>query len=505
LVLLCGAEVAHAQQQWPPYGYNAYYQQNAPRYQVTPASYGYYGYSQNPQASGYGQYYRGYGYYPYYANYANYPAASYQNYYGYNYPQYMAAMQPPAPGTASSDAAAVADANSNEPDVSQQSRSQGEDLLPDHGGKDRCWLGLDYTMSWFRPEHLPGPLVTTGSINDLHPGALGQPNTAVLFGSSIDYNMFNGVKAELGFFLDCDNRFSAEVGGFYIFPNHVRYSASSDASGNPIITRPVFNVITGVEQAFLDSLPANNIAGTPAIASGGVSVDSRADMWGLEANGRCHFCLANGIHADGLFGARYLRLSESLTIADRVQPLADNFVSFQGMLIPASDSIADMDRFKTRNEFYGLQLGARVAWDQEWFFLSAYVKCGFGATDENVNITGSTTLVTPTGNQVANGGILALPTNIGNHDRTVFGIVPEVGLNVGLNVTKHLQLTAGYSFLYWNQVERPGGAIDRAINPNLVPSSNSFGLGGGATRPVFAFNDEYLWIHTLSVGVGIHY
>jgi hypothetical protein len=512
LVLLCGAEVAHAQQQMPAYGYYGYYQQNAPRYQAAPVSYGYYGYSQNPQVSGYGQYYRGNGYYPSYANYNNYPAANYQypaanyqNYYGYNYPQYMGAMQPPASGAASADAAAVADAVSCEPDVSEQSRSPSILSLPDHGGKDRCWVGAEYTVSWFRPQHLSGPLVTTGAVTDALPGALGQQGTAVLFGNNIDYSMFNGVKAELGFFLDCDNRFSAEVAGLYLFFNHAHFGASSDPLGNPVIARPVFNAVSGVEQAYLDALPANPIAGLPALAAGSVTMDSTAELWGGEVNGRCYFCLGNGLYADGLFGARYLRLAESLTIGDRVQPLVDNVRSFQGVLIPAVDSLADQDRFRTRNEFYGLQLGGRIGWEQEWFFVSAYAKVGLGATDENVNINGSTTLITPTGSQVAAGGILALPSNIGSHDRTVFGIVPEVGVNVGINVTKHLQLTAGYSFLYWNQVARPSGQIDRGVNPSAVPSDSSFGSGTGPTRPAFGFNDEYLWIHTLSVGVGIHY
>ena len=83
---------------------------------------------------------------------------------------------------------------------------------------------------------------------------------------------------------------------------------------------------------------------------------------------------------------------------------------------------------------------------------------GFGATDEIVDINGSTALFSPMGNQVTAGGVLALPSNIGHYDRTIFTVVPEVGINLAVNVTPHMQLTAGYSFLYWNQVVRPAAS-----------------------------------------------
>jgi hypothetical protein len=139
------------------------------------------------------------------------------------------------------------------------------------------------------------------------------------------------------------------------------------------------------------------------------------------------------------------------------------------------------------------------------FFAGVYGKAALGATDQTVDISGSTTLISAAGNQVATGGVLALPSNIGNHSRTVLGFVPEGGFTAGVNLCQHIQLTAGYSFLFWNQVVRPSGQLDMTINPNAVPSSQSFGQGPGPARPTFNFNDESYWVHTLTVGLVVHF
>src|SRR5262245_1149989 len=66
--------------------------------------------------------------------------------------------------------------------------------------RDHCekwWVGVHYLMGWMRQGPLGVPLVTTGSVADAVPGAIGQPGTVVLFGDSkIDYRMFQGVRGE---------------------------------------------------------------------------------------------------------------------------------------------------------------------------------------------------------------------------------------------------------------------------------------------------------------------
>ena len=72
-------------------------------------------------------------------------------------------------------------------------------------------------------------------------------------------------------------------------------------------------------------------------------------------------------------------------------------------------------------------------------------------------MSGSTTFTDPgVAPNVQNGGFLALPTNIGNRSRDQFTAVPEIGFNVGRQLNNHLRVYAGYTFLYWSSVVRPG-------------------------------------------------
>ena len=83
-------------------------------------------------------------------------------------------------------------------------------------------------------------------------------------------------------------------------------------------------------------------------------------------------------------------------------------------------------------------------------------------------------------------------------------MVPEVGVNLGVRVTQRLTLTGGYTFLYWSDVARPADQIDRNLNPNLIPTSNTFG-GGGPQRPAPGIRSNDFYAHGLTVGLIFRY
>ena len=87
-------------------------------------------------------------------------------------------------------------------------------------------------------------------------------------------------------------------------------------------------------------------------------------------------------------------------------------------------------------------------------------------------------------NQARLGGVYAQPSNIGSYNRNELSAIPEVGVNVGCQLTAHLRALVGYSFLYIAEVVRPGDQIDRTVN---LTQQNAGGLVGAA-RPQFAFN-----------------
>ena len=517
VAVLCGAEVGYAQM-GPVYNYNAYYQQAyGSGYQAPAGYYGNYGYPQNMRQVGYMPYNQGYGgysnsyYNPAYAAYA----ARYQNYsYPTNYPRPV--VMPPTPEVIGAPAAEAGTTNATPPQPTApvfEEHAPSCVVLPEVAAavrapapateKERGWISAEYQMSFIKTERPPAPLVTIGSINDLHPGATDQPGTITAFGDTLNFGMFSGARLEAGFWLDNSGCYSLEASGNYALENSLKFGKSSDANGNPIIARPFFDIINGNEDGFRDSLPG--------AFAGSVAVVAKSEFWGAEIEAAYHCRPSDHLHLDGLFGVRYVHLDESLSMSDTAAPINGNTLFFLGNQVAAPNSLADQDSFRTTNNFYGLQVGGRAGWEQNWFSVNAYGKIAAGATDQTVNIAGSSTLITPTGNQVASGGLLALPSNIGNYSKTVFGFVPELGLTVGVIVTPHIQLTAGYSFLYWDQVVRPAGQIDHSVNLNNVPTTNGIGLvpgfnpGSGVNRPTAFLNEESVWIQSLNLGLGIHY
>lgn len=484
LALLCGTSFAHAQP-YPAYSFAGG--------QATPAGY--------PQAA------QGYPYQVYqnqvYQNqvYQNPPA-----YYQYQAPaSYVpqsvdASAQDTPPPDGQTVVPAQAPVYPADPSVVDEEGNDYQDVNVAAGSTRprRWWASLSYSFIFFSPQRISTPLVTMGAPGDANPGALGQPGTVVLFGDKVDFGQFSGIRPNVGIFLDSASTLSLDWEGLFVIPNHVSYLAASDSSGNPIITRPIFNVLTNQERAFLSS--------SPNIASGNTQVEARSEMFGSEINARYHFQPRQGMLADTLLGFRFLRLSEQLSISDRLTPLATNLLQFERVLVNAPNTLADNDSFRTTNRFYGLQLGGRMSFERDWFSFGGFAKVGLGATDQAVDINGTSTLITPAGTpQVAGGGILALPSNIGHQTRTVVGFVPEAGLNLGVKATCNVDFLIGYSFLYWNQVVRPGAQIDRFVNPNFVPTDASFGPGTGPLRPTFRFNEDTFWMHSINVGMNVHY
>ena len=92
-----------------------------------------------------------------------------------------------------------------------------------------------------------------------------------------------------------------------------------------------------------------------------------------------------------------------------------------------------------------------------------------------VRIKGFTNFDGPGGNTV-HAGLLALASNTGSRVHETFSVVPELDLDARFELTKHIYLTAGWTYLYWTNVARVGQQVDTNINPDLVPTSENFGM-----------------------------
>jgi hypothetical protein len=161
------------------------------------------------------------------------------------------------------------------------------------------------------------------------------------------------------------------------------------------------------------------------------------------------------------------------------------------------------DRFGTRNQFYGGQVGADAYTACGPWRFEARAKLALGATHEVIDIQGYQRAISTTGTRVFTGGLLALPTNIGRVARDELTVVPEIGLNVGCQITPHIQVFIGYSFTYWSSVVRPGDQIDPVLDVTKIPNFGVAANRVNVSRPLNPVNESDLWVQGLNVSVAV--
>jgi hypothetical protein len=170
---------------------------------------------------------------------------------------------------------------------------------------------------------------------------------------------------------------------------------------------------------------------------------------------------------------------------------------------PAGTLITVSDQFKALNQFVGPQVGLAGEWQFGNMTFGLRGTVAAGATFQKVEINGSSGSAFPGGATVsAPGGVLALPSNIGTHDRTAFSILPEVGATIGYQVMENLRLFAGYNVMSWTNVARAGEQINRNVNGTFIPDpTTGTAAGTGAPAPTFSHHDSSFWVHGWSLGV----
>jgi hypothetical protein len=357
------------------------------------------------------------------------------------------------------------------------------------GPAARFYGRAEYLLWWLKDERVP-PLVTTSS--PASAGILGNADTTVLFGGShLDNGDFSGGRFTGGFWLGgCQDK-AIEFTGFFLGDRSVPFTANS--SQFPVLARPFFNLNSGLE--------FSQVTASPGLSTGQNDVLSSTKMWGTEANFRCKAACGCNYRVDLLAGFRYLELAESLTIRETidVMPAVPTF---------GGDHISVLDSFSTHNRFYGGQIGVETELRRGPWFADLRGKLALGDTRQVIRIGGGQTITTPAGvTSSFPGGLLALPSNIGHFHRDEFGVIPELGINVGYQFNDHWRAFVGYNFLYWSSVVRPGDQIDRAIDVTKIPN---FPLSptpppAPQARPAVLFRDTEFWAQGINIGLEFRY
>jgi hypothetical protein len=339
------------------------------------------------------------------------------------------------------------------------------------------WGSGEYLFWWIKNGRVP-PLVTVGA-----DGVLGSPGTRPLVDNLNTDNSRQGGRFSLGYNFETVPCLGVEANYFFLSDRQLNEGFSS--SGDPVLGRPFINAATGLPDATLIS--------SPGIAAGTVTVGARTSLSGAEANLTASLVCSDTFHLAALGGFRFLRLEDEVNISEQFQ-VAASVPGFGG------NTVDLQDQFRTVNRFYGGQVGLETGVQHGLLTIDFRGKVGLGQMQQVAFVNGATNVLAPDGSMTRfQGGLLALGSNIGRHQRDELAFIPEVGINVGLQLTRHVKVSAGYSFLWISTVARAGEQIDPVVNVTQFPILAGNGPLVGPARPAFRFDGTDFWAQGLNL------
>ncbi len=382
---------------------------------------------------------------------------------------------------------------------------------PSCGPPGWLWLRGEYLL-WFSDKLDLPPLITTSDTGTAagDAGVLGEESTQILYGNDgILSKGRSGFRISFGGFFGPSRKLGWEAEYLDIGDIDATVTFSGDGTGSPIIARPFYNLNTPGEDAELVSFPG--------ILTGDVTVDSYSRFSGAGGRFRytkcckqsCDPCHRRGpFGGHGMIGAcgpcgyppyckidftagyRHYHLEEGVSISEDLTSLqAQNPGRFELT-----------DNFRTQNDFDGAELGTVYSAGRNRWTFEFLTRIAIGNTQQRASIDGETTispLVSPA--ETFEGGLLALPSNIGEYSRDRFTMIPELGLNLGFYMSPRMRVLIGYNMIYWGNVVRPGEIIDLVVDTDQVPPALENVADN--TFPRFNMDESDFWAQGLNVGL----
>ncbi len=370
------------------------------------------------------------------------------------------------------------------------------------GGECRIITAQAEYVLWFLANsHDAVPLAT----NDF----LGQVDTVVLGGigdaEHAGRNPGSGGRFSLGYWFVEENPWVRsgirDAGGEATFFFVGQRSADLTIAEPATLVRPFFDVNNRRQSGFP--------VAAPELAAGEINAHADFEVWGFELNGwknAYYNWPGTNFAVDVMAGLRYLEANShvdinSISVFNRTIAAGAPYASFAG------DQLQVFDSFAAHNHFYGGQVGvATHTWLLDTFMLDTSFRLALGDNHEELRIAGSQLRTFPGGaTTTSNGGLLALPSNIGDHHHDRFAQVAEGDVKLAWPVLDHLTISTGFSAMYWNRVLRAAKQIDRNIDVSQIPN---FPLAAGATptglgAPGVFFRQSDLWVLGISFGAEV--
>jgi hypothetical protein len=268
------------------------------------------------------------------------------------------------------------------------------------------------------------------------------------------------------------------VGGRFAFLGSSDSHFQLSSADTTTLGRPFLNV-TDNQVVQQDAL----VAAFPGVRTGTVVVDATSEVLAGDAYLRRLISDDGRLRVEVHYGYQFSRIAESLTVRSETNAL------------DLAAELRVMDQFQTRNEFHGGTLGLAYTVDDAWWSCRALIKVGLGNMHQSARLSGEQIIDDGVNAPVVSDtGLLVQSTNRGLFSRNTFAVVPELNLTGVFHLTPSIDLSLGYTYIYWNQVLQPGNTIDPSLAVNLaVPPVGQ--------RPARVLEDGGYWVHGVNMGV----
>lgn len=371
------------------------------------------------------------------------------------------------------------------------------------GAPHQAWLHFDYLMWWTKGMHVP-PLVTTA--DSLDQASLDPADAStILFGNdNIFEELRSGGRIRLGFWLDPHQRCGIE--GEFLGLNDQQEYFGANTFDHQVLGRPFYDVSTSTPGHAVQEVSGENLAGivevraTTRLYSGGLRFISNrcCNSWNCDP---CSGGYCGTIRRDFLYGYRFTTLDEALGIREQLNTVDTGL----------TQNFDLKDSFVTDTQFHGIDFGWRWEFVKYRWSFNLLTKIAMGMNRQVVDINGITQSATLNTDQQAGeppfdvtsqaGGLLTQPSNIGHYSRDRFSVMPELAATLGYELRPGVRVTAGYTFMYWTNVVRPGDQIDLNVNSEFLQGVSS----ATPARPAFSFQESDYWAQGLNLGLDIRY
>ena len=306
---------------------------------------------------------------------------------------------------------------------------------------------------------------------------------ALIGGESVGDSPQSGMRLRAGR-MYCDGMLSRlEFNGFFFFDGGDSWSASS-VNGNPVLARPFTN-----PQGQADA----QIISFPGISDGSVEANYKRRLYSFEP--LAFLCLqGDGCRAlEFLTGYRFMRYEDQFEITERVRPQTG------GLVAPGTEIVVE-DSIRATNDYHVFPLGLSYVNKLNAWRFDARALMALGFVHQEVAVRGSTDVSVNNDHVRYPAGFLAVPPDLGTHDRTQFAWVPEVNLTLRRCLRGGVWMNFGYTVMYLPDVVQAPAHIRQTIDPALLPPAIA-----APTNTAFALHTTDAWIHGLNAGLQWNY